>query len=137
MKEQLEKVKTFQKKFNSTFNENPSFISGNEYHLRYKLLSEENQEYFDACVKGDLVEILDAVTDQLFIVLGTAISHGLQDKLKDAFNEVYNSNMSKLDKNGNAIINGKNGVLDKTKPIGKILKSNEYFEPNLKQFINE
>jgi predicted HAD superfamily Cof-like phosphohydrolase len=60
----------------------------------------------------------------------------MQDIIEKAFNEVHASNMSKLDNDGKPIINGLNGVLDNTRPIGKVLKSNNFFEPDLKQLIN-
>jgi hypothetical protein len=63
------------------------------------------------------------------------IIHGLQDKLIDGFQEVFRSNMSKLDSNGKPIINGKNGILDGSRPLGKVLKSKGYSEPNIKQFL--
>lgn len=85
---------------------------------------------------NDMVEILDAIVDRIFLAFGDAVSHGLQDKLPKAFQEVFLSNMSKLDNDGEPIINGKKGVLDNKRPIGKLLKSENYFEPNLKQFLS-
>jgi predicted HAD superfamily Cof-like phosphohydrolase len=99
------------------------------------LLKEENEEYLEAAQNNDLVEVADALGDQLYIVLGNIISHGMQGIIGDVFNEIHQSNMSKLDKNEEPIINGVNGF-DDTRPIGKILKSENYFKPNLKQFLN-
>src|SRR5690606_936909 len=135
MKKQLKDLETFQKAFNSTFNETPTLLEDKDYFLRYHLLAEENEEYLEACRNNDKVGILDALTDQLYIVLGTIVSHGMQHIIEDAFQEVQNSNMSKLDDNGKPIINGENGVFDETRPKGKILKSKNFFEPNLKQFL--
>ena len=59
----------------------------------------------------------------------------MQHIIEDAFQEVQNSNMSKLDESGKPIINGENGVFDSSRPKGKILKSKNFFEPNLKQFL--
>lgn len=135
MQQQLKDLEKFQKAFNSTFNETPTLLKEEDYILRYKLLKEENEEYLEACVNEDKVEILDALTDQLYIVLGSIVSHGMQHIIEKAFSEVNNSNLSKLDNNGKPLINGENGVWDESKPKGKILKSQNFFEPNLKQFL--
>ena len=135
MQQQLEDLEWFQKKFNSTYNETPSLLEEEDYVLRFKLLQEENEEYLEACRNNDKVEILDALTDQLYIVLGSIVSHGMQHVIEKAFDEVQDSNMSKLDDEGLPIINGENGVWDESRPKGKILKSKNFFEPNLKQFL--
>jgi len=136
MENELNKLKEFQIAFNSTYNDTPTLLKNQDYVLRFNLLKEENEEYLEACKNNDKVEILDALTDQLYIVLGTIVSHGMQDIIEKAFNEVHASNMSKLDNDGKPIINGLNGVLDNTRPVGKVLKSNNFFEPDLKQLIN-
>lgn len=136
MENELNKLKEFQIAFNSTYNDTPTLLKDQNYVLRFNLLKEENEEYLEACKNNDKVEILDALTDQLYIVLGTIVSHGMQDIIEKAFNEVHASNMSKLDNDGKPIINGLNGVLDNTRPVGKVLKSNNFFEPDLKQLIN-
>lgn len=135
MEKQLNQLAQFQRAFNSTYNPFPTLLDEADYTLRYLLLKEENEEYLEACQNNDKVEILDALTDQLYIVLGSIVSHGMQHIIENAFQEVQNSNMSKLDEEGLPIINGENGVLDKTRPLGKILKSKNFFEPNLKQFL--
>ena len=135
MEEQLKDLERFQKAFNSTYNETPTLLSEEDWKLRYKLSLEELEEYKEACEQGDIVEIFDAILDRLFLAFGDAVSHGLQDKLIDGFNEVVRSNMSKLDNNEKPLINGENGVWDETRPKGKILKSQNFFEPNLKQFL--
>lgn len=135
MEQQLKQLEKFQKAFNSTYNETPSLLTEEEYTLRYKLLKEENEEYLEACQNNDEVGILDALTDQLYIVLGSIVSHGMQHIIEEAFFEVHMSNMSKLDDDGNPIINGENGVWDETRPKGKVLKSKNFFEPNLKKFL--
>ena len=135
MEEQIKDLERFQKAFNSTYNETPTLLSEEDWKLRYKLSLEELEEYKEACEQGDIVEIFDAILDRLFLAFGDAVSHGLQDKLIDGFNEVVRSNMSKLDNNGKPLINGENGVWDETRPKGKILKSQNFFEPNLKQFL--
>jgi predicted HAD superfamily Cof-like phosphohydrolase len=136
MKKQIKQLEIFQKSFKSNYNTTPTFLSKDEYELRYALSLEELNEYKDACEDNDMVEILDAIVDRIFLAFGDAVSHGLQDKLPKAFQEVFLSNMSKLDSDGEPIINGKSGILDNTRPIGKLLKSENYFEPNLKQFLD-
>ena len=135
MQKQLNQLSKFQRAFNSTYNTSPTLLSEEDYVLRFKLLQEENEEYLEACRNNDKVEILDALTDQLYIVLGSIVSHGMQHIIEKAFSEVHNSNMSKLDNNGKPLINGEDDVWDESKPKGKILKSQNFFEPNLKQFL--
>ena len=128
MNEQLKEVNQFHKKFNvGDAPGSPTLIEKKEYLLRYNLTVEENREYLDACLKGDLVEVADALGDKLYILLGTILKHGMQDKIIDVFNEIHASNMSKLDSNGDPIF----------REDGKILKGENYFKPNLKQFIHE
>ena len=89
-------------------------------------MKEENEEYLDAVKDGDLVEIADALGDQLYILCGTILKHGLQDKITEVFEEIQRSNMSKLDKNGNPIY----------REDGKVLKSDLYFKPNIAKIID-
>ena len=135
MQKQLAQVETFQKSFNSVYNTEPTLLKEEDWKLRYKLSLEELDEYKEACEQGDIVEIFDAILDRLFLAFGDAVCHGLQDKLIEGFNEVVASNMSKLDEVGLPIINGEDDVWDESKPKGKILKSQNFFEPNLKQFL--
>jgi len=101
--------------------------------LRYKLMREENEEYLEACENNNLIEVADALGDQLYILCGTILKHGLQDKIEEIFEEIQRSNMSKLDKNGEPIIN--DGIIDPTRPVGKVLKSEEYSQPNIKEIL--
>ena len=135
MRQQIKDLETFQKSFNSVYNTEPTLLKEEDWKLRYKLSLEELDEYKEACEQGDIVEIFDAILDRLFLAFGDAVSHGLQDKLIDGFNEVVRSNISKLDNNGKPIINGEDNVWDESRPKGKILKSKNFFEPNLKQFL--
>jgi len=96
-----------------------------EYMLRYSLIKEENEEYLEACKNGDLVEIADAIGDQLYILFGTVLRHGLQHKIEEVFDEIQRSNMSKLDEKGEPIF----------REDGKILKSNLYFKPDIKSIL--
>ena len=102
-------------------------IGEHEYTLRYNLIKEENEEYLEACKNGDLVEIADALGDQLYILFGTILRHGLQHKIEEVFDEIQRSNMSKLDENGQPIF----------REDGKILKSNLYFKPNIKAILDK
>lgn len=132
---EIEKVQAFHKKFNAQINIKPTMISLEEGMLRYELMKEELEEYRDAIIAQDLVGVLDALTDMSYINCGSYVAHGLQEVAEAAFQEVQNSNMSKLDKDGNPVINGQNGILDERKALGKILKGENFFEPNLKQFL--
>ncbi|HPP18662.1 MAG TPA: nucleoside triphosphate pyrophosphohydrolase family protein, partial [Candidatus Dojkabacteria bacterium] len=83
--------------------------------------------YLEACKKGDIVEIADALGDQLYILCGTILKHGLQDKIEAVFEEIQWSNMSKLDKDGKPIF----------REDGKILKSDQYSKPNIKRVLDK
>ena len=125
--DKLGKVAEFHDAFLVGNNHQPTVISDSEATLRYNLMKEENEEYLDACQKGDLVEIADALGDQLYILFGTILKHGLQHKIEEVFDEIQRSNMSKLDENGQPIF----------REDGKILKSNLYFRPNIKDIIEK
>jgi predicted HAD superfamily Cof-like phosphohydrolase len=135
MQKQLAQVAKFQRAFGQNVAEKPQLISRKKAFLRYDLGKEELDEYVESVENEDLVGIADSLTDQLYILCGTILEHGMQNIIEDCFTEIQNSNMSKLDENGKPIINGENGVLDLTRPLGKILKSKNYFEPNLKKFL--
>jgi predicted HAD superfamily Cof-like phosphohydrolase len=102
-------------------------VSENEYMLRYNLIKEENEEYLEACKNKDIVEIADALGDQLYILFGTILRHGLQYKIEEVFDEIQRSNMSKLDDKGEPIF----------REDGKILKSALYFKPNIKEILEK
>ncbi len=104
-----------------------AIVPENEYMLRYNLIKEENDEYLEACKNGDIVEIADALGDQLYILFGTILRHGLQHKIEEVFDEIQRSNMSKLDENGQPIF----------REDGKILKSNLYFKPDIKSILEK
>lgn len=89
--------------------------------LRHRLMAEENDEYLEAAMKGNIVEVADALGDQLYILFGTILKHGLQHKIEDVFDEIHRSNMSKLDENGRPVV----------REDGKILKSDLYFKPDI------
>lgn len=137
MKDKIEKLELFQKSFNSTFSETPVLLTPKDYNLRFQLMKEENEEYLQACKDWNMVEIADALGDQLFVLLGTIVSHGMQHIIDDVFNEIAASNMSKLDENGKPIINGQNGVMLEGIPLGKVVKSKSYFKPNLEKIFEK
>ena len=119
------KVENFNLAFGFPVAEEPTLLKPEIYELCYNLMKEENEEYLEACKNKDMIEISDALGDQLFVLIGTMIKHGLQDKIEKIFDEIYLSNMSKLDKNGQPIYNAE----------GKAMKSSQYFKPNLEQFF--
>lgn len=125
---ELKSVQEFHQAFGLTFNENPVADLGEPIHLlRYNLMKEENEEYLEAVQDGNLAEIADALGDMLYILCGTIISHGLQDKMLAVFNEIQSSNMSKLGADGKPIY----------REDGKVMKGPNYFKPNLEQFFTK
>lgn len=100
-------------------------LTRDEYELRHRLMHEENEEYLESARKGDLTEVADALGDQLYILCGTILKHGLQHKMVEVFEEIQRSNMSKLDANGEPIFRGD----------GKVLKSDRYFRPDIARVL--
>ena len=128
LQSKIDKVKEFHIVFKLPHQEQPAAqINENIVRLRHRLMAEENDEYLDACLKGDLVEIADALGDKLYILCGTIISHGLQHKIEEVFDEIHRSNMSKLDENGQPIY----------REDGKIMKSEMYFKPNIVKVLGQ
>jgi len=125
MKSNIEKVAHFHEVFKIGNNNEPSFLTEKESDLRFNLLKEENEEYLEACKSANMVEIADALGDILYITFGTIMRHGLQHKIQEVFDEIQQSNMSKLDENGNPIF----------REDGKILKSEKYFKPDIKSIL--
>lgn len=125
MKQYFEKIEEFNKAFEVEFSREPKLIGSIDSVLRHKLMAEENEEYLEACINNDLVEVLDACVDQLYILCGTIMKHGLQDKIELAFNEIHRSNMSKLDANGKPLV----------REDGKIIKGEGYSKPDLAKFL--
>ena len=121
MKTQLKQVEEFHNAFGQVNGTEPQLLEENAFELRHRLMAEENDEYKEACMNGDIVQIADALGDQLYILCGTILKHGLQDKIEEVFNEIQNSNMSKLDAEGKPIF----------REDGKILKGPNYFPPNI------
>ena len=128
MKKPIDQVKKFHKAFGLDVSEAQLADLGLEKNLlRYKLMREENEEYLDAATQGDMVEVADALGDMLYILCGTIISHGMQHKIEEVFDEIHRSNMSKLGENGKPIY----------REDGKVLKGPDYFKPDLKRIIED
>ncbi len=90
-------------------------------------LQGENEEYFEAAKRNDIVEVADALGDMLYILCGTILSHGMQDKIHEVFEEIQRSNMSKLGDDGNPIY----------RKDGKVMKGPKYFKPNIKTILKD
>jgi len=128
LKDTIGAVEKFHDAFGIENNYEPTAkISEADYMLRHKLMAEENEEYLEAAESGDLVEIAAALGDQLYILCGTILKHGMQHKIAEVFEEIQRSNMSKLDKDGKAIY----------REDGKILKSDLYFKPDIKRILEK
>ncbi len=119
----FEKVGIFMETFGQEVKQKASFSSEKTNNLRYDLIKEELNEFKEALDKKDLVELADALTDILYVTYGAGQAFGIN--LDKCFNEVQESNMSKLDKNGKPIYN----------EAGKVMKGPNYFKPNLSKFI--
>ena len=89
-------------------------------------MREENDEYWEACADSNIVEVADALGDMLYILCGTIIEHGMQDKITEVFDEIHRSNMSKIE----------DGVVLR-RADGKIQKGKNYFKPNIEQILNK
>jgi predicted HAD superfamily Cof-like phosphohydrolase len=128
MKEIISKVELFHDSFGIKNHYEPTTqLTKDEIELRFNLMKEENEEYLAAALNGDIVEIADALGDQLYILCGTILKHGLQHKIEEVFTEIQRSNMSKLDENGQPIF----------REDGKILKSDLYFKPDIHSILNK
>jgi len=119
----FEKVKTFMKTFGQEVKEKSSFSSDKINELRFNLIKEELEELRIAMDTKNLVEVADALTDILYVAYGAGHAFGIN--LDKCFDEVQQSNMSKLDDHGNPIYNDS----------GKVMKGPKYFKPDLSKFI--
>ena len=125
MKDLLDKLTQFHTVYRAPVQPNPTCQSEEVSMLRYKLGLEELDEYLEANRNGDVVEVADALADQLYILLGTIVAHGMQNIIEDVFNEVHRSNMSKLGPDGKPIY----------REDGKVLKGPNYSPPNIGKFL--
>ena len=120
----FEKVRLFMKTFGQEVKTNPSLSTNKINDLRISLINEELDEFREAIKNDNIKEVADALTDILYVTYGAGHAFGID--LDKCFQEVQNSNMSKLGKDGKPIYNDK----------GKVMKGPNYFKPNLKRFIN-
>ena len=118
------KVGIFMKTFGQEVKNKPSFGSDKINKLRLDLIKEELEELTEAMEKKDLLEVADALTDILYVTYGAGHAFGID--LDKCFDEVQNSNMSKLGENGKPIYNDS----------GKVMKGPNYFKPDLSKFVN-
>ena len=126
LKETISAVEIFHDAFGIKNNYEPTIdLTEKDIELRYNLMNEENSEYLEAAKNGDIVEVADALGDQLYILCGTILKHGLQHKIVEVFTEIQRSNMSKLDINGKPIY----------REDGKVLKGPHYFKPNIQEIL--
>jgi predicted HAD superfamily Cof-like phosphohydrolase len=125
MEQQIKMVSEFHQKFKQSQSDAPALLSNKESLLRYVLGKEELDEYIEAVNQEDMVEILDSLADQLYILFGTVCKHGLQDHIGYAFDLVHQNNMSKLGPDGNPIL----------RADGKILKPVGFKKVNLKDIL--
>ena len=118
------KVGTFMKTFGQEVKDKPAFSTDKINKLRIDLIKEELEELTEAMNNNDLLEVADALTDILYVTYGAGHAFGID--LDKCFQEVQNSNMSKLDENGKPIYNDS----------GKVMKGPNYFKPDLSKFVN-
>ena len=119
----FDKVGTFMKTFGQEVKTKPSFSTDKINKLRLDLIKEELSELTEAMYNKDLIEVADALTDILYVTYGAGHAFGIN--LDKCFEEVQNSNMSKLDENGKPIYN----------EHGKVMKGPNYFKPDLSKFV--
>ena len=120
----FDKVGTFMKTFGQEVKTKPSFSKDKINKLRLDLIKEELTELTEAMNNKDLLEVADALTDILYVTYGAGHAFGIN--LDKCFEEVQNSNMSKLDENGKPIYN----------EHGKVMKGPNYFKPDLSKFVS-
>ena len=128
IKEELKHVEDFHNAFGLGVAKKPTIdLSQETIKLRFNLMKEENEEYYEAASKNDMVEVADALGDMLYILSGTIITHGFQNKIEEVFDEIQRSNMSKLGTNGKPIYRND----------GKVMKGPNYFKPNIKAILKK
>jgi predicted HAD superfamily Cof-like phosphohydrolase len=127
MQDKINAVKEFHSSFGLGVSEVMKADLGESKNLlRFNLMDEENNEYFEAAKNNDLVEVADALGDMLYILCGTILEHGMQHKIEEVFNEIQRSNMSKLGADGKPIY----------REDGKVLKGPSYFKPNILEILD-
>jgi predicted HAD superfamily Cof-like phosphohydrolase len=128
IKNELNAVAQFHEAFGIESADQPTVnITQQTIFLRHNLMKEENEEYLEAAQNNDMVEVADALGDMLYILCGTILSHGMQHKITEVFNEIQRSNMSKLGADGKPIY----------REDGKVLKGPNYFKPMIANILNK
>ena len=127
MQKQIKHVEKFHDTFGITNKYEPTAAATKEIiALQHRLMAEENEEYLEAALDGDTVEVADALGDMMYILCGTILSHGMQHIIEDVFEEIQASNMSKLGLDGKPIY----------REDGKVMKGPKYFKPNIKAILD-
>jgi len=128
LKDKIAAVHAFHTAFGLGIEETPTAqLTKTKNLLRFNLMKEENEEYFEAANNGDLVEVADALGDMLYILCGTILEHGMQHKIEEVFAEIQRSNMSKLGADGKPIY----------REDGKVLKGPNYFKPDIQAILDK
>lgn len=127
MTEQIKMVVEFHEKFLQDMKTEPSLLPLAEARLRYALGQEELDEYMEAAVDNDIVETLDSFADQLYILIGSIVKHGMQDMIVPAFKLVHENNMRKLGPDGKPIF----------REDGKIIKPEGFEKVELKTLFEK
>ncbi|ARN76907.1 hypothetical protein BST97_02215 [Nonlabens spongiae] len=128
MKKQIDAVALFHKSFKLNTQSSPTVaIPDERKKLRFELMKEENEEYFEAAMNNDTIEVADALGDMMYILCGTIIEHGMQGIIEEVFDEIQRSNMSKLGVDGQPIY----------REDGKVLKGPNYFKPDFSKILNK
>ena len=122
----LEQVQEFHETYGLPVEDAPNITDAQTNELRINLLAEELDEMKEALADGDMVEVLDALTDLQYVLDGAYLSFGLHDVKDAAFEEVHRSNMSKLGEDGKPI---------RREGDGKVMKGPNYFKPDMAKFI--
>ena len=119
-------VEEFHKTYQLLVHQKPTVeVPDSIKELRYELMKEENEEYLEAVRNNDLIEVADALGDMLYILCGTIITHGMQHKISEVFEEIQRSNMSKLGSDGKPIY----------REDGKVMKGPNYFRPDIGKIL--
>ena len=128
IQKELNAVQAFHKAFKIDCADAPTIDLPDQIkELRFRLMEEENQEYLEAAKNNDLVEVADALGDMLYILCGTILSHGMQHKIEEVFDEIQRSNMSKLGADGEPIY----------REDGKVMKGPNYFKPDIAKILKQ
>ena len=128
MKKQLDHVEKFHDTFGITNKYQPdTSVGADTIALRHRLMAEENEEYLEAALAGDAIEVADALGDMMYILCGTILSHGMQHIIEEIFEEIQASNMSKLGEDGQPIY----------REDGKVMKGPNYFKPNISDIVEK